>query len=260
MTEPASPPPSFDDPTDLAGRVAALRLPLVIGLDVDGVLAPIVAHADDARLGDDVDASLRGLDAIDRVHVAVVSGRSLAGLDQFGFPPALTVIGGHGAELRGQPAPRLTEDERGRYNLLDHLSRRAAAAAGAGAWVERKPSSVVLHVREADADRGEEAMATLRADVAALDGVKATPGSKVLELFARPASKGTAIAVLRQLHDPASIVYVGDDVTDEEAFAALGPDDLAIKVGAGPSLAGCRLGDPDAVAAWLAATVAALAS
>ncbi len=250
--------PRFEDPTALAALVASLPRPLVIGLDVDGVLAPIVAHADDARLSPGIAELLDRLDSVAGVEVAVVSGRSLAGLDQFGFSASLTVIGGHGGEIRGEPSPALDGREQSRYNLLHHLARQAATTAGHGAWVERKPLSVVLHVREVADPHGRDALDRLQAEVARLEGVKATPGSEVLELFARPASKSRAIALLRDHHHPASTVYVGDDVTDEDAFRALGPHDIAIKVGPGPTAATHRLSDPQAVADWLRASADAL--
>lgn len=249
---------TFDDPVDLAAQVASRPRPLVVGLDVDGVLAPIVDHADDARLAPGIHGLLVELDAIDAVEVAVVSGRALAGLEQFGFAPELTVIGGHGGQVRGEPDAELTPEERSRLDELDRLAERAAEHAGDGAWVERKPTSVVLHVREAASPRGREALDRLGSAAANLEGVKATPGSEVLEVFARPASKATAIDALRALHAPRSIVYAGDDVTDEEAFAALGEGDLTIKVGPGATAATYRLRDTDAVTAWLAATVTAL--
>ncbi|MGI9644978.1 MAG: trehalose-phosphatase [Ilumatobacteraceae bacterium] len=248
----------YDDPTELARRVAALPRPLVVGLDIDGVLAPLVPHADDARLSEGVAELLDRLDGVDGIDVAVVSGRSLAGLAHFGFSPELTVVGGHGGEVRGDPQPTLDTSEQARYDQLRHHAELAAAAAGEGAWVECKPLSVVLHVRQADDDSGRAALERLRSEVAGVDGVKATPGSAVLELFARPASKGQAIGRLRERHRAASLVYVGDDRTDEEAFAALKPGDLAIKVGQGVTIATHRLAGTDAVGDWLRATIDAL--
>jgi trehalose 6-phosphate phosphatase len=250
--------PRFDDPNELAGHIAAQPKPLVIGLDVDGVLAPIVAHADDARLSDGIGELLDQLETIGGVTVAVVSGRSLTGLEQFCFPAALTVIGGHGGEVRGEPGPALDGAEQRRYDLLGDLAERAASEAGRGAWVENKPMSVVLHIREAEPDSGRRALESLAAEAADVPGVKATPGNEVLELFARPASKARAMEILRDHHRPATIVYVGDDKTDEDAFAALRPADVAIKVGAGPTAASRCLRDPGAVVAWLRAIVIAL--
>lgn len=253
MTEPL-----FDDPSELAAYVAAQPKPLVIGLDVDGVLAPIVAHADEARLTGDVAELLDRIDAIADVRVAVVSGRSLTGLEQFQFSAELTVIGGHGGEIRGQPGPALAGDEQSRHNLLGHLAEQAATEAGRGAWVEHKPLSVVLHTRQAEPASGRRALESLATEAADMPGVTATPGSEVLELFARPASKARAMELLRELHRPATIVYVGDDKTDEDAFAALGSDDVAIKVGAGLTAADHRLFDTESVVDWLRLAASAL--
>jgi hypothetical protein len=76
-----------------------------------------------------------------------------------------------------------------------------------------------------------------------------------LEAFARHADKGSALVELgaRSARSP-PCVFVGDDVTDEEAFARLGPDDVTIKVGDDDTIARHRLPDPDAVLAFLQAT------
>ena len=250
---------AFSDPADLARHVTRLDRPLLIGLDVDGVLAPIVPHADDARLSPGVAELLDQLDGVDGVEVAVVSSRSLHGLARFPFSPAITVVGSHGGEMSEGGPPALDPTEQARYHQIDRFAGDAAAAAGPGAWVEHKPLSVVFHVRQADPMRGSEALERLHTEVGGLDGVKAIAGSKVLEIFARPASKGDAIEMLRRRHEPASMVYAGDDVTDEEAFAALGPADCSVKVGPGDTAAAHRLADPDAVVDWLHGIAAELA-
>src|SRR5206468_3739221 len=62
---------------------------------------------------------------------------------------------------------------------------------------------------------------------------------------------GEALDALRREHAPTSILFIGDDETDEDAFAALGPSDLGIKVGPGPTAAQHRLPDDESVAACL---------
>ena len=64
----------------------------------------------------------------------------------------------------------------------------------------------------------------------------------------RPSDKGEALTRLRQHAGASAVVYVGDDVTDEDAFAALESDDLGVKVGQGRSLAAYRVRSPDDVA------------
>jgi len=238
---------SYDVPVDIARLVAASPRPLLVGLDVDGVLAPIVDHADDAVLlagmGRAVDAVARLAD----VYVAVVSGRSVAGLEQFGFGDHVQVIGSHGMEARDRAMAPLGDEERTLLQRLDDAMVAAADRAGDGAWVERKPASVVLHVRQADEAAGPAAIASLIDAITTIDGATTKAGSGVLEAFARHADKGTALVELGRRLAVATTVFVGDDVTDEDAFAQLSPTDIAIKVGDADTIALHRLCDPAAV-------------
>jgi len=241
----------YDDPVDISRLVAASPRPLLVGLDVDGVLAPIVDHADDAVLlagmGWAVDAVARLAD----VCVAVVSGRSVAGLEQFGFGDHVQVIGSHGMETRGLAMAPLGAREQTLLQRLDDAAVAAADRAGDGAWVERKPASVVLHVRQADDVAGPAAIVVLIDAITSIDGATTKAGSGVLEAFARHADKGTALVELGRRLGVATTVFVGDDVTDEDAFAQLSPTDIAIKVGDADTIAPHRLCDPAAVLTFL---------
>lgn len=242
---------SYDDPAEIAGRVGRRPRPLLVGLDVDGVLAPIVDHADDAALLAGMGAAVSAVAALDDVFVAVVSGRSLAGLAQFGFGDDVEMIGSHGMETRDHPMEPLTDTERTLLADLDGAAVAAAERAGTGAWVERKPASVVLHVRQADDAAGAMALLEL-ADVARkLDGATVKAGSGVLEAFARHTDKGTALMALASDLGAVTTVFLGDDLTDEEAFAHLSAGDVAIKVGGADTIAPHRLRDPQAVLAFL---------
>ena len=117
----------------------------------------------------------------------------------------------------------------------------------------------MLHVREASPELASSAIDTLRSNATAIEGSSAKNGSAVLELFTRSANKGDALVRLGRGLGVASTVFVGDDVTDEEAFAVLGVSDMTIKVGAADSLASHRLHDTDAVAEWLAVLANVLA-
>jgi trehalose-phosphatase len=241
----------YHDPADVARLVASRERPVLIGLDVDGVLAPIVDHADDAVLLAGIADTLRDVAALPGVHVAVVSGRSLAGLEQFGFGTDVDVIGSHGMETRDAAMAPLSDRERARLHALEEAAAVAAQRAGAGAWVERKPASVVLHVRQADASAATSAIAGFADAVASIGDATSKRGSGVLEAFARHADKGTALVALGARLGVATTVFVGDDITDEDAFAQLSPGDVAIKVGDAPTIAPHRLRDPDAVLEFL---------
>jgi trehalose-phosphatase len=241
----------YDEPADIARSVARCPRPLLLGLDVDGVLAPIVAHADDATLLAGMADAIGEVAAVDGLRVAVVSGRSLAGLAQFGFGDEVDMIGSHGMETRDRPMTPLDAGERSRLDRLEAAATAAATRAGDGAWVEHKPASVVLHVREADADAATSALADLAEAIDAVEGATGKAGSGVLEAFARHADKGSALVALAEQLGTVTTVFVGDDITDEEAFARLGPTDVTIKVGDADTIAQHRLRDPDSVLAFL---------
>ena len=79
-------------------------------------------------------------------------------------------------------------------------------------------------------------------------------GKKVVELRLRGVSKGTAVARIAARNPKQTPVYLGDDVTDEDAFRALHevhPEAVTVKVGAGETVARYRLPDVDAVVEYL---------
>lgn len=232
----------FDDPATVADVAAGRPGSLLAAFDVDGVLAPIVGHAADAALLPGMLDALIALAA--RTRVGVVSGRAVENLERFGFPESFLVAGSHGAERRGVPLDPLSTLERQRLDRLHALASRSAADAGPGAWVESKPTSAVLHVREADAERGAAAMEGLARLAASVSGAHVRHGHYVVELATRPATKAAAIAAMRLELPPGRVLYVGDDVTDEDVFASLTPGDVGVRVGLGPTAATKRLRDP----------------
>jgi trehalose-phosphatase len=248
----------YSDPVELSGLVAASPRPSLIGLDLDGVLAPIVGHADTAMLVDGILDAIHAIADLAGVRVAVVSGRSVDDLGRFGFGEDIEVIGSHGAERRGRPLIHLDDAERARLATLDGLTVAAVEQAGVGAWIERKPASVVLHIREADPTRGVAAIADLARNAGHVEGATTKLGNGVIELFARPADKGVALLGLAGELGALTTVFVGDDTTDEEAFAQLRPGDIAIKVGDTTTIAPHRLRDPDDVLTWLRAIANAI--
>jgi trehalose 6-phosphate phosphatase len=228
---------------DLASDVRALALPVAVGLDLDGTLAPIVDHPDAATL---TPGAIEALDALlgAGVAVSVVSGRKLADLTRFGLPVGVAVVGSHG--LEDGTAVTLSDEDRTRLAVARHLAERAAESAP-GAWVEDKPAGIALHVRQADADAARTAVVMLAEAVADQEGLYARAGHEVLEVAVLPSSKAEAVERLRTRSGAASVVFVGDDVTDEEVLAALGPNDLGVRVGPGVTAARHRVSTPEEV-------------
>lgn len=231
---------------DTALRRVATRDRLLVASDYDGVLAPIVADPARAVPHPDAVAVLRDLARLPATTVAAVSGRSREDLARVSGLPAeeIRLIGSHGAELTGSIALTGAQQQL-RHRLIAAV--RQAAGDRPGVRLELKPASVVLHTRTA-ADRRDaaEVTAAVLAGPAAWPGVHATPGKEVVELSVVPADKGTAVTALRQDHHADAVLFLGDDVTDERAFAVLGTDDVGIKVGPGQTLARFRVPDPAA--------------
>ena len=224
---------------------------LLLGLDFDGVLAPIVLRPRDARALPESRDALHALARLPGVRVALVSGRPLDELAELAEPPPEAVlIGSHGAQSTlplGVPAGDHDLDLLAR--LAAELDRIVAAHPGTG--VERKPAGVVLHTRRAERPVAASAARAALAGPATWPGVHLTEGKEVVELAVTDVTKGSALAALRvRLGLPrGGVLYAGDDVTDERAFAVLDDDagDVTVKVGAGDTVARHRIDDPVAV-------------
>lgn len=228
----------------------------LLGLDVDGVLAPITAHADHAHIDAHTLATVHLLAA--HRHVAIVSGRTVDDLVRFDFDPSLSVIGSHGGQRRGTADIPLDPDERSRCDAVVGLCRAAADACGDGAWVEIKPYGAVLHWREVDPGHGDTTIRRLHDELSSRAGVWVTIGHRVVEATVRHASKATAMRTLATEFGTTRMAYIGDDRTDEDVFAVLTADDVGVHVGDADTLARRRLSSPIEVAACLDGLAAAL--
>lgn len=225
-------------------RIARLR-PLLVGVDFDGTITPIVDDPARARPDRSAREALTRLAGREEVSVAVVSGRRrqevLAMLED---PSGVTVIGEHGSDT-GDPhagTPDLGE-------LVAELEDIASDVPGS--WVEAKVWSVVFHYRLSDPDLASDGVRRVLEGPGSRRGVVARQGNMVVELHATETNKGDAVEALRKATGAAAVVFIGDDVTDEEAFARLGEADLGIKVGPGPTAAGHRVRNVDQVAQTL---------
>lgn len=223
------------------------RRPLLVALDFDGVLAPIVEQPEAARALPGTDELLERLAAIDGVHVALVSGRALTSLRavaQVAPGSRLVLVGSHGAEVDGTDV-QLDDDARDALASV-HSAFLALAADRPGVHVETKPAGVVLHTRRAPRDVAAQ---VTEAALGAADrpGCHVTQGKEVVEVSVIETGKGVALERLRAELGAVGVLYVGDDVTDENAFAVLGENDIGIKVGDGDTRAAWRVADPEDV-------------
>lgn len=253
MTEPQRT-PRTESLLDALRELAATDR-LLVALDFDGTLAPEVDDPERARAIPEARAAMLRLLAVPDTRVALVSGRALASLQRVaGVPDEVLLVGSHGIELRlDTPDARLALNpaEVARVRELGIMLGEVSDSVD-GAWVESKPAGFALHTRLAtDADgRSAHRLALQRAE-AELPPLTVRRGKNVLEFSVRSTTKGEAVGLLRDHTAATAVFYAGDDITDEDAFAALGEGDLGLKSGPGETVAHFRVSDPEAVAAVL---------
>jgi trehalose 6-phosphate phosphatase len=98
---------------------------------------------------------------------------------------------------------------------------------------------------------GTRVLDAVRAGPAAREGIETTPGKAVLDLSVVRMDKGAALDLLRERVAADAVVFAGDDVTDETAFARLRPGDVGVKVGPGDTAAEHRVDAPSDITALL---------
>ncbi|MDR7483338.1 MAG: bifunctional alpha,alpha-trehalose-phosphate synthase (UDP-forming)/trehalose-phosphatase [Armatimonadota bacterium] len=241
------------------------RARLVVVVDFDGTLAPIVGRPEDAVMAEGVRDLLATLHDPPRSLVAVISGRGLADLRARVGHEGLLYAGNHGLELSG---PAWGAGPPAGAALCGLIARCAARlrrrlAAVPGVVVEDKGASASVHLRLAPREAVERIVETVLDEVGGLPPgqLEVRRGKMVLEI--RPAidwDKGSAVrALLQTAVGPdwparAAVVYVGDDQSDEDAFAAVGTSGITVRVGtdAAATAARYRLRDPDEVRQFLA--------
>ena len=261
--EPAPRHPGDRSSTLPLGLVTALegfsmRPSLLIALDFDGVLAPIVSDPQAARALPESRRHLNELVGLPGVRLALVSGRTLADLRRVASPPpGALLVGSHGAEMSdpvlGAQSQTPLDPEAAALLQRIIVELEQISAGQKGTHVEIKPTGAVLHTRRAAREVAAKATQEALDGPATWPGVHLTKGKEVVELTVVAVTKGTALRALRKTTGADAVLYAGDDVTDERAFAVLDGDagDVSVRVGSGETVADHRLGSPDEVSAML---------
>lgn len=249
-------PMTSDSLGDLGERIRHLaRVPtLLVASDYDGTIAPLVDDPMDAVANRDAAAALRSLAELSNTHVAAISGRSLRDLATLSrFPEEIRLVGSHGSEFDLGFASQLSPD------LVERRRELAAAVLALGekydALVEEKPTGVTFHLRTLEEGSAVRARDELVRGPASWDGIHTRTGHDVLEMSVVETNKGTALEILRAQVGATAVIFLGDDVTDEDAFVTLAGPDVGVKVGDGQTAAGFRVKDTDTVAKVLALLV-----
>lgn len=222
-------------------------------LDFDGTLAPIVARPELAGMADGTRAAVAALSARADGALAIVSGRALADLDRMLSVADMPAAGSHGLEFRLANGAVERPDIGPEAGAA--IDRFVAFAERHGLLAERKPAGATVHFRAAP-EMAEACLAALEAEAASAPELRAVRGHMVAELAVARVDKGSALRRFMEAPPFAGRVPVaaGDDATDEDAFAAaIALGGMAIKIGAGATVATHRAEDIDAFLAWLRA-------
>jgi trehalose 6-phosphate phosphatase len=224
-------------------------------LDFDGTLVELVDRPDLVVVDGELIALLEAVNEALDGRVAIISGRSVAQLEQFLSPLAgrLVLGGSHGAETRWReealesPPPASTMAEAG-------ATLATFVAGHPGTILEEKSHGVVLHYRQRP-DLETEARA-LVSELGERFGFPAQMGKMMAELKSTATDKGLPLAAFmaRPGFEAATPIFVGDDLTDEAGFAAAtAAGGCGLLVGPSRQTAACwHLPGVPAVKCWLA--------
>jgi len=224
---------------------------LLVALDFDGTVSPLVDDPYAARVLAAATEPVARLDALPNTWVAFVSGRPMESLVRVTeSDESALLVGSHGVEVRLGGADidlGLDADECRRLDVLgtalgDLVERTP------GAVLEYKPVGFGVHTRLLHPDAVSAVHAEARVAAERIGGFLDRDGKDILEFAVRDATKGDGIELLRTHVGASAVLYAGDDVTDEDGFAVLRDGDLGLKVGEGRTKALHRVEDAYAVA------------
>lgn len=223
-------------------------------LDFDGTLVELAARPESVVVDPQLTRTLIRLSGNLNGALAIVSGRPIATIDHF-LGAHFDVAGLHGAERRvgGVMRPGQTPDRAGLRRALDVLQEMARDEPRL--VIEDKALSVAFHWRLVPALEARALSTVERALAAAGPGYRLQYGHAVAEIVPAHVSKGEAVDELLTLSPYAGRrpIFFGDDLTDEAAFAVVNHrGGVSVKIGDGPTVAGARLANPEALRRCLA--------
>jgi trehalose 6-phosphate phosphatase len=202
--------------------------PLVVMLDVDGTLSAIAPRPEDAVVPAETKRTIAALASRAGVHVALVSGRGATDARRLVGVANVWVVGNHGAEVMSPTGDIDVDPQVAPFgSAMAQLSRRLTQLTSAvpGVSVEDKTWTLSIHFRLADPGVVPRLRGAVQ-DAVRRSGLRMFEGKKILEV--RPpvrVDKGTAVLALADrlggFADGASLMFAGDDTTDEDAFRVL---------------------------------------
>jgi trehalose 6-phosphate phosphatase len=234
---------------------------LVLFFDFDGTLSPIVKNPEEAYISDEMKRALKKCS--DKFTVSIISGRDMDDVKSRVGIDKLIYAGSHGFRITG-PDGLSMEHEKSEEILpvLDKAGKKLMnkfSDGPEGVQVERKKYAIAVHYRNADESNLHEINNKIKEVLKQYPEMKTGKGKKIIEI--KPGHdwhKGNAVRwILDRLdlwNNPEVLpVYIGDDVTDEDAFKTLHNKGLSIIVGSHDQLtaANYKLSDVDEVSVLL---------
>jgi trehalose-phosphatase len=209
---------------------------LLLALNFDGILAPTVDDPALAFLFPGMDQLLRTLADRAATSVAIFTGRERADLQARVKIPGLIYAGNHGLEISGPGVLFVEPAAAGHRDALQALSTALTDRLQfiPGVQVEDKGLSLSVHYRHAEEGEWEEVRRLVNSVLAGTSHpFQLSQGDKAFEIRPRLYwNKGAATLWIREHlgHADALVIYLGGDVTDEDAFQALA-DQVTVRVG-----------------------------
>ena len=250
----------WSDWPNVFGRVQRAEH-LLIASDFDGTLSPIADTPDRARIPVEARGALQRLSETARCTVAIVTGRGLRDIESLVDIRGLYYAANHGMEIDGPGGFRYADAEGALardhlQSIIAELSTRLLPFGGA--WMEDKGASLAVHYRQVTPARRADTVraifdATARARASGRIVVREGNKMAVEIVPALGANKGTAIDAIAahiaaRVGTTPFLIYLGDDLTDEDGFEAVNrADGISVIVGAGgrPSFARYAVDSPD---------------
>ena len=222
--------------------------------DIDGTLVEIASRPSGIVVHRDLPALIEHLDALTGGAVALVTGRAISDVDDLIPLSGIHLAGQHGLEIRPSEGSGLSvanhagDIERVRDELAVEIAHHP------GLVLEFKGMSLALHYRLAPQLAGHAHRILAKLGKLYAPGFVLQKGKRVVELMPPGVDKGAAIRSImtREPFAGRKPIFIGDDVTDETGFRTINEmNGYSVKVGAGPTVATCRLRNVTEVRDWL---------
>lgn len=209
---------------------------IILFLDFDGTLTPIVETPAKAFLSEEVKSVINALSKKLKIQLVVISGRSLNDIQQRVGIEEIIYVGNHGFEIKGLGMAFVWEPSTSYKDFLELLKKEIEhdLITCPNVFIEDKGITLSIHYRQVDQEQEiavEEALYRLTQPYIANGEIHINIGKKVFEI--KPPlhwDKGKAVMWILERRNGFP-VYIGDDTTDEDAFLILKNTGITIHVG-----------------------------